>query len=73
MSYQDILDERKRLINQTTKESHIEILLKFHPLILSGISLVSVICYFIYFGLFVGYFPALSGSDVFYFGGLIFL
>ena len=72
MSYQDILDERKRLINQTTKESHIEILLKFHPLILSGISLVSVICYFIYFGLFVGYFPALSGSDVFYFGGLIF-
>ena len=51
---------------------NIDVLLKFHPLILSGISLVSVICYFIYFGLFVGHFPALSGSDVFYFGGLIF-
>jgi putative membrane protein len=47
-------------------------LLKFHPLILSSISLVSVICFFVYYGLFIGYFPALSGSDVFYFGGLIF-
>ena len=47
-------------------------LLDFHPLILSGISLVSVICFFVYYGLFIGYFPALSGSDVFYFGGLIF-
>lgn len=52
---------------------NIDDFLKFHPLILSGVSLVSVICYFIYFGLFVGHFPALSGSDVFYFGGLIFL
>ena len=31
-----------------------------------------MICYFVYYGLFIGYFPALSGSDVFYFGGLIF-
>lgn len=47
-------------------------LLKFHPLILSGISLVSMICYFVYFGIFIGYFPVLSGSDIFYIGVLLF-
>ncbi|WP_103630771.1 hypothetical protein [Campylobacter concisus] len=57
---------------QKSIKDHVNALLKFHPLILSGISLISMICYFVYFGLFVGYFPALSGSDVFYFGGLIF-
>ncbi|MDO4875298.1 MAG: hypothetical protein Q3967_04405 [Campylobacter sp.] len=50
----------------------LESLLRFHPLLLSGISLVSMICYFIYFGIFIGYFPVLSGSDIFYFGGLLF-
>ena len=47
-------------------------LLDFHPLILSGISLVSMICYFVYFGIFIGYFPVLSGSDIFYIGALLF-
>lgn len=46
-------------------------LLDFHPLILSGISLVSMICYFVYFGIFIGYFPVLSGSDIFYIGALL--
>ena len=46
-------------------------ILEYHPLILSGVSLVSVFFYFLYF-FNIGYFPALSGSDVFYFGGLIF-
>ena len=72
MSYQDILDERKRRVNQSTQKSHIEILLKFHPLILTGVSLASVICYFVYFGLFVGYFPVLSSSDIFHVGALLF-
>ena len=57
---------------QKSIKDHVNALLKFHPLILSGISLISMICYFVYFGLFVGYFPALSGSDIFYFGGLLF-
>ena len=47
-------------------------LLDFHPLILSGISLVSMICYFAYFGIFIGYFPVLSGSEIFYVGALLF-
>lgn len=47
-------------------------LLDFHPLILSGISLVSMICYFVYFGIFIGYFPVLSGSEIFYVGALLF-
>ncbi|WP_459820246.1 YrzE family protein [Campylobacter concisus] len=47
-------------------------LLKFHPLILSGISLVSMICYFVYFGIFIGYFPVLSGSEIIYVGALLF-
>ena len=47
-------------------------LLNFHPLLLSGISLVSMICYFVYFGIFIGYFPVLSGSDIFYIGALLF-
>lgn len=72
MSYQDILDERKRRAGKTSKKSHIEILLKFHPLILSGISLASVVCYFVYFGLFIGYFPTLNGSEFFYVGALLF-
>ncbi|MBE9869166.1 hypothetical protein G6W40_01880 [Campylobacter concisus] len=47
---------------------NIDIILKFYPMALSA---VSIICYFIYFYN-VGYFPAISGSDIFYFGGLIF-
>ena len=49
---------------------NIDVLLKFHPLILSGISLSSVIFYFTYFRFNIEYLPSLSGSDVFYFGGL---
>ncbi|MGF7493798.1 hypothetical protein [Campylobacter concisus] len=47
-------------------------LLKFHPLILSGISLIGMICYFVYFGFFVRYFPALSSSEILYVGALMF-
>lgn len=47
-------------------------LLKFHPLILSSISLVGMICYFVYFGSKLRYFPDLSGSDVAYVGVLLF-
>ncbi len=47
---------------------NIDIILKFYPMALSA---VSIICYFIYFYN-VGYFPVISGSDIFYFGGLIF-
>ncbi|WP_459827154.1 hypothetical protein [Campylobacter concisus] len=47
-------------------------LLKFHPLILSGISLVGMIYYFAYFGLELKYFPDLGGADVAYIGVLIF-
>ncbi|OUT10549.1 hypothetical protein B9N66_00625 [Campylobacter concisus] len=72
MSYQDILDERKRRASKTYQKSHIEILLKFHPLILTGVSLASMICYFVYFSLFVGYFPVLSNSDIFHVGALLF-
>lgn len=50
---------------------NIDVLLKFHPLILTGVSLASVICYFTYFRFNIEYLPSLSGSDVFYFGGLI--
>jgi len=51
---------------QKSIKDHLNILLKFHPLILSCISLVGVICYFAYFGLFIGYFPVLSGSEIIY-------
>ena len=47
-------------------------LLNFHPLILSGISVVGMICYFAYFGFKLRYFPDLSGSDVAYVGVLLF-
>ncbi|WP_141082980.1 biotin transporter BioY [Campylobacter concisus] len=47
-------------------------LLKFHPLILSGISLISMICYFVYFCFFVRYFPALNSSEILYVGVLMF-
>ena len=47
-------------------------LLKFHPLILSGISLVGMIYYFAYFGFELRYFPDLGGSDVAYVGVLFF-
>lgn len=53
------------------EKKSLDTLLRFYPLILSGISFFSVIVYFIHFGLGIKYFPALSGSDVFYFGGLI--
>lgn len=49
----------------------LNVLLDFYPLILSSFSLFSVFFYFLYFGISVKYFPSLSGSDVFYFGGLI--
>ncbi|WP_107695640.1 hypothetical protein [Campylobacter concisus] len=47
-------------------------LLKFHPLILSGISLVGMIYYFAYFGLEFKYFPDLGGADVAYVGVSLF-
>ena len=31
-----------------------------------------MICYFVYFSLFVGYFPVLSNSDIFHVGALLF-
>ncbi|ERJ26719.1 hypothetical protein [Campylobacter concisus] len=57
---------------QKSIKDYLNSILKFYPLILSGISLVSVICYFAYFGIFIGYFPVLSGSDIFYVGALLF-
>ena len=56
---------------QKKLKDHLNTFLKFHPIILSGISLVSIICYFEYFGIFIGYFPVLSGSDIFYIGALL--
>ena len=47
-------------------------LLKFHPLILSGISLVGMIYYFAYFGFELKYFPDLGGADVAYVGVSLF-
>ena len=47
-------------------------LLRLHPLILSGISVVGMICYFVYFGFELRYFPDLGGSDVAYVGVLLF-
>jgi len=41
---------------------------EFHPLILSGISLVGMIYYFVYFGVKLEYFPDLGGADVAYVG-----
>ena len=43
-----------------TNEILVSTLLKFHPLILSGISLVGMIYYFAYFGIKVKYFPDLG-------------
>jgi len=50
----------------------LESLLHFHPLLLSGISLLGMILYFIYFGFEVGNFPSLDGSEVIYIGILFF-
>ena len=47
-------------------------LLTFHPLILSGISLVGMIYYFAYFGFELKYFPDLGGADVAYVGVSLF-
>ena len=47
-------------------------LLDFHPLILSGISLVGMIYYFVYFVVKLEYFPDLGGADVAYVGVSIF-
>lgn len=47
-------------------------LLHFHPLILSGTSVVGMIYYFVYFGFELKYFPDLGGSDVAYVGVLLF-
>lgn len=69
--------ERKNMCEEKKEEKDfmhkvLKNLLDFHPLILSGISLVTMICYFVYFGIFIGYFPVLSGSDIFYIGALLF-
>ena len=69
--------ERKNMYEEKKEEKDfmhkvLKNLLDFHPLILSGISLVSMICYFVYFGIFIGYFPVLSGSEIFYVGALLF-
>ena len=69
--------ERKNMYEEKKEEKDfmhkvLKNLLDFHPLILSGISLISMICYFVYFGLFIGYFPVLSGSEIFYVGVLLF-
>ena len=50
----------------------LESLLHFHPLLLSGISLLGMILYFIYFGFEVGNFPSIDGSEVIYIGILFF-
>ena len=72
MNYKKILDARKRRAGKIHKISYIEIFRENHSLIVSSISLVSIICYFIYFGLFVDYFPVLSGSEIIYVGALLF-
>ncbi|WP_460169672.1 hypothetical protein [Campylobacter concisus] len=69
--------ERKNMYEEKKEEKDfmhkvLKNLLDFHPLILSGISLVSMICYFVYFGIFIGYFPVLSGSEIIYIGALLF-
>lgn len=57
---------------EKTIKVYLNTLLKFHPLILSGITLLSMICYFVYFGFELRYFPDLGGSDVAYVGVLFF-
>ncbi|OUT11007.1 hypothetical protein B9N62_08500 [Campylobacter concisus] len=69
MSYQEILELMKEKDKpEFTNEILVSTLLKFHPLILSGISLVGMIYYFAYFGIKVKYFPDLGGADVAYVG-----
>ncbi|WP_103620059.1 hypothetical protein [Campylobacter concisus] len=57
---------------QKKLKDHLSTFLKFHPIILSGVSLVGVICFFTYFGFKVRYFPSLSGSEAIYIGSLLF-
>lgn len=57
---------------EKTIKVYLNTLLKFHPLILSGITLLSMICYFIYFGFKLRYFPDLGGSDMAYVGTMFF-
>lgn len=69
MSYQEILELMKEKDKpEFTNEILVSTLLKFHPLILSGISLVGMIYYFAYFGFELKYFPDLGGVDVAYVG-----
>ncbi|WP_103603981.1 hypothetical protein [Campylobacter concisus] len=69
MSYQEILELMKEKDKpEFTNEILVSTLLKFHPLILSGISLVGMIYYFAYFGIKVKYFLDLGGADVAYVG-----
>ena len=69
MSYQEILELMKEKDKpEFTNEILVSTLLKFHPLILSGISLVGMIYYFAYFGFELKYFPDLGGADVAYVG-----
>ena len=74
MSYQDILELMKEKDKpEFTNEILVSTLLKFYPLILSGIRLVGMIYYFAYFGLVLNYFPDLGGADVAYVGVSFFL
>ena len=57
---------------EKTIKVYLNTLLKFHPLILSGITLLSMICYFVYFGFKLRYFPDLGGSDMAYVGTMFF-
>jgi putative membrane protein len=69
--------ERKNMYEEKKEEKDfmhkvLKNLLRLHPLILSGISVVGMICYFAYFGFELKYFPDLGGSDVAYVGVLLF-
>lgn len=57
---------------ERSAKDYFNALLKFHPLILSGISLVGMIYYFAYFGFELKYFPDLGGADVAYVGVSLF-
>ena len=60
-------DNEKKLLQKFLKN-----LLRLHPLILSGISLVGMVYYFAYFGFELKYFPDLGGADVAYVGVSLF-
>ena len=58
---------------EVTKDKNLlDTLLISYPLILSSISLVGMIWYFVYFWFVIGYFPVLDGSEIFYIGTLLF-